>query len=690
MKTDERDAAQPPLAEAPSTGKNVWLASALGRHTLVTSSTTASLSANLVAAANASLPPRNWPPLVYVCNSRDRADDLASEADHVSLASALIELGADPNAGIREAETIRGYRTVLGAAVGQARSARLTSLLLAAGADSADGPTLYEGCAMWEAVRHRDMDCLRLLLDAGPPRWHVCHALPHTLRFNDLAWVRLLLKHGGDPNWRMGIWGFKGNCLHEAVVLDNDEAILHALLEHGANANAEDRDGRTPLALATCLNRSALAAALREHGAEDEQVRWVDRWVSACFAGDAARARRLITDHSASPEAVAVLHDDAASTDERRRARRRLASCFKPVDHLWVSRAVGRNLGDPPSALRVAGNDALRLLLAGGLDPNARDDDGEFALHLAAAGNADAVRLLLNQGAALDVTNFRDQTPLDVATASDAQESQRMLADGGARAGSAPSAEVAAAFERAADAAVNGELDMLAAYLSEYPQLATARSRRPHHCTLLNYMGANGFEDWRQKTPANAVAIIDCLVEAGADANAVCYTYRGGPDENTLGLLTSSDHPKAAGLTLPMVAALARGGARLDDVYALLAELHEAIRQDRLADAVRGLDLTAQTTGHAFVESAMLGESSILFALADAGVDINARRDDGTTALHQAAINGDAALVDALLERGADLSLRDHEFNGNAIGWAYAGGHEKIAQRLTERLEGQA
>lgn len=693
MTADERDTTPSTLVETALAGDDAGVAAALAEHSAPLSTAAALLLADesalaglTAATVNTPLPPHGWPPLVYLCNSRYRTDDPAVDAARVSIAKALIDLGADANAGLREAESIRGYRTVLGAAVGRARSPKLTELLLASGADSADGPTLYEGCAMWEAVRHRDIDCLRLLLKAEPPQWHVCHALPHALHFNDLAWVRLLLEHDGDPNWTMGIYGFKGNCLHEAVVLDNDAAILRALLAHGAHVSFKDRDGRTPLALATCLNRDALAAVLREHGVGREEVRWVDRWVSVCLAGDATLARRLVSEHSGAPEAVAALDDDATSINEREQARQRLASCYKPVDHLWVCRAIGGGLGEPLFASGIARNVALRSLLAGGLSPNAMDDNGEFALHLAAASNADAVRLLLRQGADLDVVNFRGQTPLDVATASGAKESQQILEDAGAQLGSAKSADIAAAFERAVDAAVNGELATLKELLRLHPQLATARSPRPHHCTLLNYLGANGFEGWRQKTPANAVAIIDVLIEAGADANAVCYTYRGGPGENTLGLLTSSGHPRAVGLTLAMVAALARGGAKLDDVYTLLADLHEAERQGRFADAVLGIDLAAASTGAALVEAAMLGESSILFALIDAGVDINVRRDGGTTALHQAAINGNAALVDALLERGADPSLRDDVFNGNAAGWAHAGGHEELARRLAVQL----
>ena len=627
---------------------------------------------------NEGLPPWDWPPLMYVCSSRSGEAALS----RVDIARQLIALGADVNAGVREAETIRGYRTALGAAIGCARDPALAELLVESGADVADGPTLYEGCAMWHAVRERDVASLRMLLKAEPPQWHVCHALPHALAYDDLALTRLLLENGGDPNWTMGIWGFKGNCLHEAVVLDNDPKIVEALLEHGAKVDFADRDGRTPLAIATCLNRQAISAVLRQHGAKEDEIGAVDRWVGACMAGDAAKAGALL-EAFAGAETVAALAAPKHTPSERRSIRQRLSGHFRPADHLWVCRA----LPSEGRAPREAHAGALSLLLAGGLDPDAMDDDGEHALHLAAASDADAVLTLLDMGADASLRNFAGETPEDVAR----KHGQSEIAKALAAASSAPSSqasdpELPAAFERAADAVADGDLDTLQALLREHPALATARSERPHRCTLLNYVGANGFEHWRQRTPANAVAVIDCLIAAGSDPNAVCYTYRGGPGEHTLGLLTSSDHPKQAGLTLAMVAALARGGATLDATYQLLAELHDAREQGRLAAAAQEVDAAASTSALALVESAMLGATEILLALLDAGVDVDARRGDGATALHQAAFGGDAELVDALLERGADLRLRDGVFDGTAAGWAYAGGHEELGQALQRRL----
>ncbi len=596
---------------------------------------------------NAGTGPNAWPPLLYLLNSRYRTRDGSNRATRLDMAKVLLDLGADPNAGTQERETIRGYRTALGAAIGRARNPDLAKLLLAAGADIADGPTLYEGSAMWEAVRHGDLKSLEILLGHDPPLWHACHALPHCLALNDLKFVRLLLDHDADPNWSMGIWGFKGNCLHEAAVLDNDSEIVEALLDKNADVHIRDRGGRAPLAIATCLNRDTHLALLRRSGAKEDEIRPIDHWVSACFAGDEDRA-----------------------------ARRQDPSALAPIDHVWLCRAV-----------RMGNNDAVRLLLAGGVDPDTVDDDGNRALHLAAnAGNAGAIERLIDAGAHTQALNFAGETPYDAARLGTATSRDALLARLAPHRPLTPSvlydeADFAALFERAVDAVVDGDVATLDRLLRANPVLVNARSARPHRCTLLHYLGANGVEGHRQRTPANAVDVIDRLLAAGADPNASCYTYRGGPGETTVGLLISSGHPRDAGLTVAMVSALAMGGARVPDVYRLLGEL-----VDNDPRQVDGFDPTSEIAAHAVVECAGLRERKMLFALIDSGVDVNARRSDGATALHQAAIDGDRELVDALLDRGADPSLRDATYDGTAAGWAFAGDHEQLGKALTERL----
>ena len=73
-------------------------------------------------------------------------------------------------------------------------------------------------------------------------------------------------------------------------------------------------------------------------------------------------------------------------------------------------------------------------------------------------------------------------------------------------------------FELAADAIAEGDAAILERLLRENPELIRARSTRAHRGTLLHYIGANGIEDFRQKTPKNAVAILNILLQAGADS----------------------------------------------------------------------------------------------------------------------------------------------------------------------------
>ena len=96
--------------------------------------------------------------------------------------------------------------------------------------------------------------------------------------------------------------------------------------------------------------------------------------------------------------------------------------------------------------------------------------------------------------------------------------------------------------------------------------------------------------------------------------------------------------------------------------------------------------MASNTAVEAFIESATLGDSEFVEALLNAGVDPNATLWGGVRAIHQAAINGDRNLVELLLAGGADPTLQDAQFDGTAVGWAHAGGHEELAKWIWERI----
>jgi hypothetical protein len=114
-------------------------------------------------------------------------------------------------------------------------------------------------------------------------------------------------------------------------------------------------------------------------------------------------------------------------------------------------------------------------------------------------------------------------------------------------------------FEAACDAIIDGDVDGLRALLTADPTLARARSRFAHHQTLLQHVAANGIENSRQwRSPKNAPALAQLLLDAGAEADAGCDSYGGS---NTMGLLVTSAHPATAGVQGALVEVLCRGGA---------------------------------------------------------------------------------------------------------------------------------
>src|SRR5258708_5209853 len=101
-------------------------------------------------------------------------------------------------------------------------------------------------------------------------------------------------------------------------------------------------------------------------------------------------------------------------------------------------------------------------------------------------------------------------------------------------------------FEAAVEAVVSGDIAALRSMLRENPELVHARSTRRHHATLLHYVGANGVEGGRQKTPANAVEVAKILLDAGAEVDALADMYDN--QCTTMSMLLSSCHPAKAGL----------------------------------------------------------------------------------------------------------------------------------------------
>ena len=242
-------------------------------------------------------------------------------------------------------------------------------------------------------------------------------------------------------------------------------------------------------------------------------------------------------------------------------------------------------------------------------------------------------------------------------------------------------------FELAADAIVSGDIDTLTRLLDANPELIHERSTREHACTLLHYVGANGFEGFRQKSPKNAVEIAKLLLERGAEVDAV--TSGGMGTGTTLGLVATSVHPHRAGVQIPLLETLIEHGASVDGLPGkwnpLLASLHndrpEAARY--LAERGATLDLEG-AAGVGFLEvvrsffnddgslkpnatkkqfedgfrfACEYGRKDVVEFMLDKGVDLAAGANTGQTALHLAAHRGQLDMIRLLLDRDAPLEV---------------------------------
>jgi len=255
-----------------------------------------------------------------------------------------------------------------------------------------------------------------------------------------------------------------------------------------------------------------------------------------------------------------------------------------------------------------------------------------------------------------------------------------------------------AKFERAADAVVNGEAATLREMLQQNPGLIRARSPREHRSMLLHYVSANGVEDYRQKTPPNAVEIAAILLDAGAEVDAVADAYGKG---TTLGLTATSIHPLRAGILIPLLELLLARGASVDGapggwnpVNSCLANGRKlgaeflASRGAKLdlegAAGVGRLDLVksffnedrslkpdANTTQ---MESGFIwaceygGRADVVNFLLEMGVDKNAYRQFKLTGLHWAAAS-DIDTVKVLLKHKAPLEAKN-VWGGTPLGAA--------------------
>ena len=179
----------------------------------------------------------------------------------------------------------------------------------------------------------------------------------------------------------------------------NDIKAVQWLLANGAEVNAKNDNGWTPLHGAATKNASEAAAVLLANGAEVNAKRengWTPLYLAA---------------HENASEAAAVLLANGAEVNVT-------SNGWTPLYMV---------------AFRNA-SEAAAVLLANGAEVNVKDNDGWTPLHWAAFRNAsEAAAVLLANGAEVNAKNNDGETPLDLAIREGHSKMQSLLKRHGGR-----------------------------------------------------------------------------------------------------------------------------------------------------------------------------------------------------------------------------------------------------------------
>lgn len=200
----------------------------------------------------------------------------------------LIEAGADVNN--------QDYRendcplSALYGAAGKNQDVGMTRLLLEAGADPNDGESLFH------AQEERGVECVTVLLEAGAKVDG--HILCHTLDFDDLEKLRLMLAHTANINDSRE----RGESpLIYAIRRGRSPEHIRLLLDAGADPTAKSKEGVSGYKLALANGMADVAALL-----PIEALTVEERFGAACARADEVEARRLLGEN---PDILARLPD---------------------------------------------------------------------------------------------------------------------------------------------------------------------------------------------------------------------------------------------------------------------------------------------------------------------------------------------------------------------------------------------
>jgi ankyrin repeat protein len=241
-------------------------------------------------------------------------------------------------------------------------------------------------------------------------------AFLHLVRAGDVARVRKELARDAVLGKAADADG--STALHQAAGFGS-MAVMTLLLEKGADVNAANRRGSTPLHWG--IHDAGKVRLLLESGAKANAIQAEGRTplFQAAVTGNGVAAMELLLAKGADANAAT-----AAGLTPLMAASGRGDTAAMELLLRHKARVNARSGSGATALIAAAGSgkpEAVRLLLKHGADPKIADKKNDSALGAAATAGAEAsVRMLVDKGAPVNLRDHRGYSPLHYAAASDA------------------------------------------------------------------------------------------------------------------------------------------------------------------------------------------------------------------------------------------------------------------------------